>query len=260
MTPILAAQGVSFRYGAAPPAVDDVSLTLSPGALVGVLGPNGCGKSTLLRLLSGALRPEHGAVTLGDRPISRWDVRARARAIAVVPQSTELAFPFTVAELVRMGRTPHLAPLAFDGQADLDATNHALEALDLVALRDRPVTMCSGGERQRTLVARAVAQEAPVLLLDEPTSSLDLHHRVAVFALLIRHCAAGGSALVVSHDPNLAAQACHRLVLMRAGRVHAAGTPGEVLRPEVLRDVYGDCVSVGRHEDSGHPWVLPRLG
>lgn len=258
MTATLEARDLVFSYGG-PPAVSGISLTLHPGTLVGVLGPNACGKSTLLRLLSGSLRPAEGSVLLDERPIGSWPVRARARAMAIVPQSTELAFPFTVAELVRMGRTPYLGALAFESAEDHRVADAAIAALDLGAIRDRPATSCSGGERQRALIARAVAQAAPVLLLDEPTSSLDLHHRVAVFALLLRHCRAGGSALVVSHDPNLAAQACDRLVIMKEGRIHADGAVNDVMRREVLEEVYGASVAVGRHEGSGRPWALPLL-
>ncbi|GMV42060.1 MAG: hemin import ATP-binding protein HmuV [Myxococcales bacterium] len=257
MTPLLEAQDLVFSYGGTP-AVRGLSLDLRPGTLLGLLGPNGCGKSTLLRLLSGALRPREGAVLLGGRPLATWPHRERAKAMAVVPQSTDLAFPFTVAELVRMGRTPHLGRFAFESAEDHKVADAAMEALDLGALHDRPATSCSGGERQRALIARAVAQATPVLLLDEPTSSLDLHHRVAVFALLVRHCRAGGSALVVSHDPNLAAQACDRLVVMRAGRIDAEGTVEDVMRQEVLERAYGASVAVGRHE-SGRPWALPLL-
>jgi iron complex transport system ATP-binding protein len=257
MSVVLEATDVRFAYGRGPDVLSGVSLALDEGSFTAIIGPNGCGKTTLLRLLTGAERPTSGAVTLGGQPIERWPPRERARRVAVVPQSTDVAFPYTVAELVRMGRTPHLSRLPFERPEDLEAADEAMRALDIFDLRDRDVTRCSGGERQRAIIARALAQQAPVLLLDEPASSLDLHHQVGLFTLLAGLQRRGATVAVVSHDLNLPAQLCTRVVLLDRGRVRAAGPVEEIYRRDVLEPVYRTRLAVGRHEATGAPYVLP---
>ncbi|HEY4186806.1 MAG TPA: ABC transporter ATP-binding protein [Polyangia bacterium] len=236
----LHAEAVSFTYGARD-VLKDVSMSVPRGALVGVLGPNGSGKTTLLRCLMGYLTPRSGAITLLGRDVARWPRRDFARQVAVVPQEMPTDFPLTVAELVLIGRVPHLAPrgLGFESDADRAAAAAAIEACGLGELRERPLHQLSGGELRRAFIARALAQDTPFLLLDEPTSSLDLKQQLAILDLLRERARAGRGVLVVLHDVNLAAAHCDSIVLMNEGAVAASGPPNAALDPEILGNVYG---------------------
>jgi iron complex transport system ATP-binding protein len=252
----LALEGVAVRLGARA-VLDGVDLAVAPGEVVGLLGRNGAGKTTLLRVASGALHPDAGRVTLDGVALDALERRARARVIALVPQDTHVPFPFTAAEVVLMGRTPHLGFLGFEGAHDLSVARAALARMGVAALADRSVQALSGGERQLVLVARALAQEASLLLLDEPTAFLDLRHRMEVLAVVREHAQAGGSALVVSHDLAVAARTCDRVALLADGRVLARGTPQQVLRPDTLRAAYGIEAEVVTGAD-GVPVVVPQ--
>lgn len=256
------AEGLSFRYPGAPrPAVDGVTLRIAPAETTAVLGPNGSGKSTLLRLLLGRLRPDRGRISFAGRPLERWRRRELARWIGVVPQEEEAPFPFTVREVVAMGRYPHLGPWRRLGPRDEEAIAAALRACDLEALADRPFPALSGGERQRARLARALAQEPRALVLDEPTASLDIGHAMGLFEVLTGWARCGATVLVVTHDLNMAARYARTLVLMSRGRIAAAGSPHEVLTPDVLEAVYGWPVRVlplpGPGPDAGVPQVIP---
>lgn len=234
----LAARGLAVRLGARA-VLDGVDLTLRGGELVLLAGRNGAGKSTLLRALIGAQAPTAGAVQLGDRALSAWTGDERARQIAFVPQAIETPFEFSGRELVTMGRHPHRprrAPLA---AADRDAIAQALAAVDAEAFADRPVTTLSGGEQRRIAVARALATQAPLLLLDEPTNCLDLEHALQLTALLQRLRDRGTGVLVASHDLNLLAPACDRVVVLHRGRVAADGAPTTALADGTMREVFG---------------------
>lgn len=237
------------RGGARSPrraaVIDGVSIDISAGELVGVLGPNGSGKTTLLRLLSGALVPNAGAVRIGGvepRAMARRDL---ARTVAVVPQETTLAFDYTVLEIVLMGRYPHLGPFEVEGPADLASAMAALEATGTTEFADRAFRTLSGGEKQRVIIASALAQldvpdavaVAPsrLLFLDEPTASLDLHYQFEVAALLARlHDERGITIVLSTHDLRFAASVCSRIVLLSQGRILAQGTPPEVLTPDLV--------------------------
>lgn len=236
----LRAEALSFAYGGRD-VLDQVSITVSRGALVGVLGPNGSGKTTLLRCLMGYLPAKRGRVSLGGRDVAEWSRRDFARQVAVVPQEMPTDFPLSVSELVLIGRLPHLSAhgIGFESARDHQAAAAALEACAIAELANRPIHQLSGGELRRAFIARALAQETPFLLLDEPTSSLDLRHQLAIFDLLRTLARAGAGVLVVLHDVNLAAAHCDRVVLMKEGAVVAAGTPREALDPKILGDVYG---------------------
>ncbi len=254
--PRLSLRGVSARLGARAVLVG-ADLEVAPGEIVGLLGRNGAGKSTLLRIACGLLVPETGSVELDGRPIARLDRRERARTVALVPQETHFPFPFSVAEVVLMGRTPHLRWLGFEGRRDLAAAQTAMQQLGIDGLAARSVLSLSGGERQLAVVARALAQEPRLLLLDEPTAFLDLRHRLQVLGLVRERAAGGASALVVSHDLAVAARTCDRLALLAGGRILATGPPTRVLTPALLREAFGIEADVLATPD-GHPVVVPR--
>ncbi len=250
---MLTATDLSFAYGRHA-VLRHVSLDIQAGDMVGVLGPNGCGKTTLLRLLSGALRPNDGAVALDGRPLHGVDRRTLARRIAVVAQHTHTTFDYSVQEIALMGRYPHLGPFQVEGPDDLAAVRTALEATGTDHLAARPFSTLSGGEQQRVAIASALAQLDPgrapstdsrLLLLDEPTASLDLRYQIEVAGLIARLHAdarAAGSPIAVvtsTHDLRFAASVCTTVVLLRAGAVVAAGRPIDVLTAAAVAEVYG---------------------
>jgi iron complex transport system ATP-binding protein len=249
--------GLTVAYGDQP-VLCGVDLRVEAGEFVGVLGPNGSGKTTLLRAARGLTPARAGTVELFGRPVARWRDRDLARRGAVVPQRDESAFPFTVEETVLMGRSPHVGGLAFETAHDRAVAAAALEELDLLPLRGRVVTELSGGERQRTIVARALAQEPELLLLDEPTASLDIRHQVAVLGLLARRNRERGLTVVtVLHDLNLASLFCDRVVLLSEGRVHADGPTAEVVTYANVKAVYRTEVYVGVNELNGKVFMVP---
>lgn len=256
---MLQADNVRFRYHAAAPlVVDGVTLAIERGDLVGVLGPNGSGKTSLLRLLSGTRAPSSGTVRLHGTPLERQSRRDIARRIAVVPQEVELAFEYTALEMVLMGRHAHLELFQVEGPADYRIAREALAATGTDHVADREFHTLSGGEKQRVVIAAALAQSAEVLLLDEPTASLDLGFQLDIANLLLQLNADRGVTMVVStHDLHLAASICRTLVLMQRGRVLAQGTAVEVLTPDNIRALYGVEADVHLHPHTGHLTVVP---
>lgn len=255
----IATKGLTVRYpGLDVPALEDVSLEVPTGTLYAVLGPNGSGKSSLMRALLGIAPFASGAVTLGDRSIDTWERRERARAVGAVAQSESIAFPLTTREMVAMGRYPHLAGLAGEGPSDRDAIEAALDACDVTDLAERDVTTLSGGELQRARIARALAQEPRALVLDEPTASLDIRHEMGILELLRSSADAGMTVVLITHGLDRAAEFADRMLLLSRGRVAAEGPPADVLREDVLADVYGWPVSVHTDPESGAPRVTPR--
>ena len=260
--PVLRGDRLTYTHPrAAEPAVNDISLSVIPGRLLAVVGPNGAGKTTLLRLLSGALVPKAGQVRLDDRPLHELHDRLRARALAVVPQSESSPFPVTVREMVGMGRYPHLGPWERAGSLDRAVVGRALERCAVGHLAERQIASLSGGELQRARIARALAQEAPVLLLDEPTGGLDLRFRMELFHLLRELRADGLAVLVITHDLNLAARFADRLLLLDQGHARARGTPEEVLSGNTLEEVYEWPLRLVPHpgpgSDTGAPQTVP---
>ena len=240
------------------PGVQHVSMAVERGAVVGLLGPNGSGKTTLLRVLAGMLAPTEGRVTLDGAGIGSLARRALARRIAVVPQETHLAFDYSVGEVALMGRYPHLGPFELEGPRDLAVARDALAATGTVHLEQRSFATLSGGEKQRVVIASALAQQADILLLDEPTASLDLGYQLEISALVARlNRERGLTVVVATHDLNFAAGLCRSLVLLRSGSVLAAGPTGETLNAESIRALYDVEASVWFDQRAKRVAVVP---
>jgi iron complex transport system ATP-binding protein len=254
---MLRAESVSFGYDGGF-ALADVSVTIPTGSLTGLLGPNGCGKTTLLKLLCGVLRPRTGRVMLDDRVLSSMTRRQLAKHVAVVPQETHPAFDYTVMEMVLMGRHPHLSAFELEGPADFEIARQALDATGTHHLAERNYMTLSGGEKQRVVIASALTQSTTVLLLDEPTASLDLRYQLDVASLLARlNRDRNVTMALATHDLNLAASLCERLVVMRDGRILTAGPTRDVLTSETVRQLYDVDADVQFHERAGHLTVVP---
>jgi iron complex transport system ATP-binding protein len=259
---LLELRRVSFAYPASrgrrerPFALSEVSLEIASGEIVGVIGPNSSGKTTLIRLLTRVLEPAAGEILLDGAPLRQLARADLARRVGVVPQGVLGAFPFSVGELVLMGRYPHGPGRYFESPLDRAAAHEAMAATGVLALADLPLDHLSGGERQRAVLARALAQEPRLLVLDEPTAHLDLHYQVEIAALLRRLNRERGMAiLLVSHDLNLAAEVCDRLVLLAGGRAVATGVPETVLEESRLASVFGCEVIVDKSEATRRPVV-----
>lgn len=272
---MLQATDVWFGYDERKPVVRGVSLTVPRagivGGIVGILGPNGSGKTTLLRMLAGTRQPQRGAVTLDGVALTRFSRAALARRMAVVPQETHLAFDYSVSEVAMMGRYPHLGAFEIEGPADLAVIEETLASTGTLHLKDRPFATLSGGEKQRVIIAAALAQifrddralgldseeASGYLLLDEPTASLDLGYQLEVAALLRQLHRERRMAVVIStHDLGLAGTLCDSLMLIRDGVVVANGPTDEVLTPHNMREVYGVEAEIVRHP-SGQRVVVP---
>ena len=257
---MLQARGLRFRHPGSPaPLFERLDLAIEPGDCVGLIGPNGSGKTTLLRLLCGLLRPESGEVLLEGHPVRGMRPRERARILALVPQESRLQFNFSLLEVVLMGRSPHLPRLALERPEDHAAARRALAAMDLAGLEERHLLDLSSGERQRALIARALAQEPRAILLDEPTAFLDLRHRLEIHDILARlNRERGLTVVTVSHDLNLAARYAARLIVLDRGRIAADGAPAAVLTPDLVRAVYETEAVVAPDPVTGAPCVFPR--
>jgi iron complex transport system ATP-binding protein len=252
----LRCEGVSVAF-AGRHVIRGVDLELRRGEVLALAGANGSGKTTLLRVVSRILRPDAGRVLLRGLPVESYSRRELARELAVVPQDVPLAFPFRADEVVLMGRSPHLGAFGYESPEDVERARDAMARVGIENLASRSILELSGGERQLVLIARALAQDAAVLLLDEPTAHLDLSHRIHVLSLVREFAAAGRSALVVSHDLTLAARGCDRIALLASGAVLVAGAPAAVLTRENLKIAFGIDADVQAAAD-GLPIVVPR--
>ncbi len=253
-------RGVAFRY-TDQPVLAEIDLCLRAGEMAALLGPNGSGKSTLLNLAAGVLQPQLGTLHLDDRDLRYLDPRERGQRIAMVPQAPVIPMGFTVRELVALGRTPYLHALRGETAADQEAVRSALGHAGIEALSDRPLAELSGGERQRAALALAFAQQPSLLLLDEPTAHLDLHHQMMLLGLVRRLNRCGGlTVLAAIHDVNLAALWFDRLLLLQEGRLAADGVPWDVLKPELIERVFGHPVRVMEHPTTGVPLVALERG
>jgi len=229
------------------------SLSVEPGSLVGLVGPNGAGKTTLLRTINATLEPDSGRVLVGGEAVHGLSAREVARRVATVPQDTTVPFSFPVRRVVEMGRHPHRP--RFGADPDPDAVDRALERADVADLADRPVDAVSGGERSRVMLARALAQDAPVFVLDEPTASLDVNHQVATLDLVRELVADGRTVLAAIHDLDLAARYCDAIAVLSGGRILAEGPPASVLTESVVAEAFGANAVVVDHPVTGSPLV-----
>jgi iron complex transport system ATP-binding protein len=255
--PIVQCENVSFAYGAIE-ALTEVSLAVNAGEVFGLLGPNGSGKSTLVRLMSGVVKPRTGQIVFAGRALSTYEREALARRIAVVPQEPRLELPFSVLEVVLMGRAPYLKRFGFEQARDLAVAQQAMEHTGVSALAHREIHELSGGERQRVILGRALAQEPQLLLLDEPTAFLDIKHQVEVYDLLKRLSRQQGlTVIAILHDLNLAALYCDHLALLKAGKVFSYGTPEQVLTYRNIKAVYDTEVYIGLNDITGKVHILP---
>ena len=251
----LSLKNVGFTYGSIW-ALRGIGLDIKPGELIGILGPNGSGKSTLLKIMDGILVPQEGEIKIKNRPLSSFKRSALAREVALVAQETMFRFTFSALEVVLMGRFPHLTRLQFEGKRDMEIALLSLESMQALELAERSIHELSGGEKQRVLIARALAQEPEIILLDEPTSFLDIKFKREIYGLLSSLSRDKGlSVVVVSHDIDLAAQYCQRLAILRNGHLFKVGTPEEVITTSTIETVYDCPVLVDRNPATGSPRV-----
>lgn len=252
----LAVENISFSYGVKP-ILENVSLSVEPGELVSILGHNGSGKTTLLRCISGYLKPAAGAVRINGAPVAGLSANELAKRMALVPQNPVMEFDFTVRDIVLMGRNPHIGRFSNETEADYRAADAALARTGMAEFAERSVLTLSGGEWQRTIIARAICQKSDIMLLDEPVASLDVKHQIEILRLVRSLCRENGvCALCVMHDVNLSAHYSDQLLLLKAGRTLASGAPRDVITAALLQEAYGIEATV--HEEQGHPYMIPR--
>ncbi|MBB1024575.1 MULTISPECIES: heme ABC transporter ATP-binding protein [unclassified Dietzia] len=252
--PVVSAEGVTVRLGGRT-LLDSVDLEIYAGEVLALVGPNGAGKSTLLGVVAGDTHPDAGRTVLDGRDLRRWRLGDLARRRALLTQANSVAFPFTVREIVAMGRAPWAARP--EGDHDEEVIEESLAATDTAHLRSRTFPTLSGGEKARVSLSRALAQRAGVLLLDEPTAAVDLRHQEVVLELARTVADAGGAVVVVLHDLELAAAWSDRLVMISDGRIRAEGSPEQVLTSELVEEVYQQPVVVDRHPVTGDLLVTP---
>jgi len=248
-------KSISFRYHE-DWVLRDLSLRIERGEFIGVIGPNGSGKTTLLKILYRLLSPQSGEILLDGTSLKKMTRTDIARKIAVVAQETQLLFPFRVLEVVLTGRSPYLGHLMFESQRDLEVARKAMAWTDVLPFSERPIDELSGGEKKRVFIARALAQEPDIILLDEPTASLDIHHQIDFLDLILTLNREKRLTIVMaSHDMNLASEFCDRLILLKEGRVYKIGPPGEVITKENIESVYGCKVWVDQNPISRSPRI-----
>jgi iron complex transport system ATP-binding protein len=252
------ASGLAKSFGPGAFGLEGIDLEIKRGEVFGIIGPNGSGKTTLLRTMAGILRPDRGALSLLGRPLASYGSLERARRLAYVPQESALTFPFTVQEVVLMGRYPYLGRLGFESRQDLEAARWALAVTETERFKGRLMAELSGGERQRVIIAMALAQEPDVLLLDEPTSFLDIKHQVKIQSLLVRLKEEKGLTVVSAlHDLTMASTYFDRLCLLTGGRTVRIGPPSEVIEYQLIKDAYGTEVYIDINTVTGRPYIIP---
>jgi iron complex transport system ATP-binding protein len=253
--PVLKLDGVGFRYGPVS-VLQNIDLEIAPGEVLGIVGPNGSGKSTLLNLMDGILAPATGEVLVNGVPIGNVQRAEVARQIAMVSQEHHFRFDFSVLQIALMGRFPHLGKMQFEGGRDMEVVQDALRATRCLELAERSIHELSGGERQRVMIARALAQEPKAILMDEPTSFLDLKFKREIFRLIERLSTTTRlSVIVVSHDLDLLARYCTRLVMLKNGSIYDIGEPGDVITARNVETVFDCPVRVDENPETGSPRV-----
>jgi ABC-type cobalamin/Fe3+-siderophores transport system ATPase subunit len=256
---MLSVQGIHAAYGSRI-VLHDISFELEAGSVLGLIGPNGAGKSSLVRAISGVLPLQSGRIEVGGPPLESLSPAQRARWLAVVPQARNLPPAFTARELVALGRTPHLNWLGQLSKRDEDVIHSAMQRTDTLTLADRPVGQLSGGEQQRLLIARALAQAAPILLLDEPSAHLDLQYQLSLLDLIMRLAHEDGLAVLLAlHDLNLVARYADAVILLVSGRLQASGKPGEVLTPVQIGQAFHVAVQVVTITPGSPPVIIPEF-
>ena len=254
---LIETQNLTFAY-AEEPVLRDISINFQAGEFIGVIGPNGSGKSTLLKLIGGILPAPAGSVFLKDRELSRYKKKELAVAIAWIPQDKQMAFPFKVIDIVLMGRHPYLSPLSFEGEDDYRIAQEAMNQTQVLEFAERSFNEISGGEKQRVMIASAITQKPEVMLLDEPTSALDIKYQMEILNILKRLNEEENKSLMLAmHDLHLASKFCKRLVLLKQGRVFCEGSPAEVLKKEILEEVYEVKVKIFNDDEDGSLLVVP---
>ncbi|MFH1981198.1 MAG: heme ABC transporter ATP-binding protein [Pseudomonadota bacterium] len=260
MAPAVELTHLNYAYGPVT-VINDLSFSVAQGRLTIIIGPNGSGKTTLLKLMAGLAPAARGAVTLLGRDITAYPRRELARTLAIVPQLVSEDFPFSVKDVVLMGRAPHTGILGIEGGADTDIAREAMAAAGVAQLADRRIGELSGGERQRVFIARALCQQPKILLLDEPTAALDLAHQVRIMDIMAELAETNGLTVVmVSHDINLAAMYADEMVLLSRGKVMAAGDPETVLKKDILQETYSCRIHIDRHPLTATPRISPVPG
>jgi iron complex transport system ATP-binding protein len=230
---------VDFNYDQGPHVLSDVSFDIESGQIVGILGPNGSGKTTLLHVIAGLLKPKRGNVSINNEILHSFSAKERAKQIALVLQDDHLSLPFVVRDVVAMGRAPYQSLFSFDSSHDLGVVQSAIKATGIDGLDERSIIELSGGEQRRVFIARALAQETPLLLLDEPTAHLDIRYQLEIFSLCRTLASEGRTMIITVHDINMASMFCERIILLKDGKLHSAGRPSEVITSDILQDVYG---------------------
>lgn len=253
---MISLSNIYFSYGTSD-VLRGISMTVGSGEIVGVLGPNGAGKSTLIKLMAGLIKAQNGDVIIDGRQIDAISTRELARHMAVVPQQNIVPFAFTSLQIVLMGRSPHISFLGFESARDIEIARKAMRQTDCLEFASRDINELSGGERQRVFLARAIAQGPKILLLDEPTTFLDIRHQIELNKQLKILNREGVTIISAMHDLNMASIFCDRIVMLKEGRVFCDGHPNEVMTSENIRSVFGAEVIVTRDENLGRPICMP---
>jgi iron complex transport system ATP-binding protein len=256
-TALIATKDLTFAY-ADKPVIKDISLNFQVGEFTGVIGPNGSGKSTLLKLIGGILPSPSETVFFKNKELSQYKKKDLAVSIAWIPQEKQMAFSFKVIDIVLMGRHPYLSSLSFEGEDDYQIAEDAMRQTQVLEFAHRSFNEISGGEKQRVMIASAISQKPEVMLLDEPTSALDIKYQIEILSILKQLNEAENKSLILAmHDLHLASKFCKRLVLLKEGRVFCEGTPAEVLKKEILEEVYEVKVKIIKDDEDDSLLVVP---
>ena len=251
---------LNFSYDGDPQeeTLNNISINIEKGKFYTILGPNGSGKTTLIRLISKALNIKQEKIFIGDKDIININSKTLAKKLAVVPQSTSIEFDFSVHDIVLMGRSPHISRFSSESEEDIKIVKNAMEMTNTWNLRHKNINALSGGERQMVIVARAIAQETEIVLLDEPISNLDIHHQIEILnQIKLLNREKQRTIIAVLHDLNIATAYSDYMILMNNGKIHSIGTPENVLKKDVIKEVYGLDVHIISDPVSGRPVIIP---